>query len=325
MGGRLIKYFGVAAQGRLDASILFSIIGYRLPEFLTLILPLGFFIGLMLVFGRLYVDHEMAVLNGSGVSRHQLARLLIPMTLVYMVCQSVLMLWMTPWGLREFEKLTTTQAVRTGFDLVRPREFISSGPYTIYAGSLSEDRKNLKDIFFYQRAAKEGKPDVMILAKEATRVEVANDTANVVDLVQGRRYEIYPGQPKYTQAEFQSYRLRLENDKDVKFESSDVEALPTSKLLAKTNDPVIVALMMSVVLSEVSPRQGRYYRLIPSIFIFASLIVLMIAIKTRISKGELDIWAYPAALLVYAIAAAIFSRKQKLGPKIKKQIKRVKL
>ncbi len=57
----------------------------------------------MLVFGRLYVDHEMAVLNGSGVSRHQLARLLIPMTLVYMVCQSVLMLWMTPWGLREFD------------------------------------------------------------------------------------------------------------------------------------------------------------------------------------------------------------------------------
>ncbi len=93
----------------------------------------------------------------------------------------------------KIRKLTTTQAVRTGFDLVRPREFISSGPYTIYAGSLSEDRKNLKDIFFYQRAAKEGKPDVMILwQKEATRVEVANDTANVVDLVQGRRYEIFP-------------------------------------------------------------------------------------------------------------------------------------
>ena len=48
MGGRLIKYFGVGGTGRLDASILFSIIGYRLPEFLiTLILPLGF-IGLML-------------------------------------------------------------------------------------------------------------------------------------------------------------------------------------------------------------------------------------------------------------------------------------
>lgn len=339
MGGRLIKYFGVAAQGRLDAGILFSIIGYRLPEFLTLIFPLGFFIGLMLVFGRLYVDHEMAVLNGSGVSRHQLARMLIPLTLVFMLLQGVLMLWMSPWGLRQFEQLTTSQAVRTGFDLVRPKEFISSGPYTIYAGDLSEDRRNLKDIFFYQRAEKEGKPDVMILAKEATRVEVANDTANVVDLVQGRRYEIYPGQPKYTQAEFQSYRLRLENDKEAKFESSEVEALTTSKLWQNRNDPIvaselgwrmfvplvmIVALGLAVALSEVSPRQGRYLKLFPALLIFASLIVAMMAIKTRVSKQEIGMWAYPLVLFVYAIAAAIFSRKQKLAPKIKKQIQRVR-
>lgn len=45
---------------------------------------------------------------------------------------------------------------------------------------------------FYQRAEKADKPDVMILAKEATRVEVANETASIVDLVEGRRYEIFP-------------------------------------------------------------------------------------------------------------------------------------
>ena len=339
MGGRLIKYFGVAAQGRLDASILFSIIGYRLPEFLTLILPLGFFIGLMLVFGRLYVDHEMAVLNSSGVSRIQLGRLLIPLTVVYMAVQTVLMVWVSPWGLRQFEQLTTTQAVRTGFDLVRPKEFISSGAYTIYAGSLSDDRKNLKDIFFYQRAEKEDKPDVMILAKEATRVQMDNDTASVVDLLQGRRYEIHQGSPEYTQTEFQSYRLRLENNKEAKFESSDVEALPFSKLLHNKHDPVIsselgwrifvpfslvVALMLAIALCEVSPRQGRYLKLFPALLIFASLIVALMAVKTRASKAEVGIWAYPAVLAFYAIAAAIFSRKQKLAPKIKKQIQRVR-
>ena len=339
MGGRLIKYFGVAAQGRLDAGVLFSIIGYRMPEFLTLILPLGFFIGLMLVFGRLYVDHEMAVLNSSGVSRIRLGQLLIPLALVCLIIQGILMLWMTPWGLRQFDQLSSSQAVRTGFDLVRPKEFISSGPYTIYAGDLSEDRKNLKDIFFYQRAQKEGKPDVMILAKEATRVVMENETANVVDLIQGRRYEIYPEKAKYSQAEFQRYRLRLENDKSATFETDKVEALPSSKLWNKWNDPVIasemgwrvfgpftivIALMMAVALCEVSPRQGRYYRLIPAIFIFASLIVLLIAIRTRISRDELGVWAYPAALAVYGVAAALFSRKQKLAPKIKKQIKRVR-
>ena len=339
MGGRLIKYFGVAAQGRLDASILFSIIGYRLPEFLTLILPLGFFIGLMLVFGRLYVDHEMAVLNGSGVSRNQLARLLIPMTMVFFVVQGILMVNMAPWGIRQFEALTNEQAVRTGFDLVRPKEFISSGPYTIYAGDLSEDRKNLKDIFFYQRAEKEGKPDVIILAKEATRVEMKNDNANVVDLLEGRRYEIYPGTPRYSQAEFKNYRLRLESDKEAKFESAEVEALPITQLWENRQDPVIaselgwrvfvpfvmfVALMLANALSEVSPRQGRYLKLFPALLIFASLIVALMAVKTRISKGEMGIMVYPIILVAYGIAAALFARKQKLAPKIKKQIQRVR-
>ena len=339
MGGRLIKYFGVAAQGRLDASILFSIIGYRLPEFLTLILPLGFFIGLMLVFGRMYVDHEMAVMNGSGVSRHQLARLLIPMSLVFLVAQGCLMLWASPWGLRQYESLATSQAVRTGFDLVRPKEFISAGRYTIYAGDLSEDRRNLKDIFVYERAKSEGKPDVIILAKEATRVEMQNDTASVVDLTEGRRYEIYPNQPRYSQAEFQSYRLRLESNAEAKFESTEVEALPTSKLWSNRADPVVaselgwrifvpftilVALMLSVALSEVSPRQGRYLKLFPALLIFASLIVALMAVKTRISKGEMTVWIYPTILVIYGIAAMLFSRKQKLAPKIKKQIQRVR-
>ena len=256
-----------------------------------------------------------------------------------MAVQTVLMVWVSPWGLRQFEQLTTTQAVRTGFDLVRPKEFISSGAYTIYAGSLSDDRKNLKDIFFYQRAEKEDKPDVMILAKEATRVQMDNDTASVVDLLQGRRYEIHQGSPEYTQTEFQSYRLRLENNKEAKFESSDVEALPFAKLLQNKNDPVIsselgwrifvpftlvVALMLAIALCEVSPRQGRYLKLFPALLIFASLIVALMAVKTRASKAEIGIWAYPAVLAFYAIAAAIFSRKQKLAPKIKKQIQRVR-
>ncbi|KAF1020550.1 MAG: Lipopolysaccharide export system permease protein LptF [Acinetobacter bereziniae] len=339
MGGQLIKRFGQAAMGRVDPSILLSIIGFRLPEFLMLIFPLGFFIGLMLVFGRLYVDHEMAVLNGSGISKIQVARLLIPLTIVYLCIQSFLMVWMAPAGLRQYEQLMSTQAVRTGFDLVRPREFISSGAYTIYAGSLSEDRKNLKDIFFYQRAEKEGKPDVMILAKEATRVEIANETASVVDLVLGRRYEIYPGTPKYSQTEFKTYRLRLENNKEAKFESGEVEALSFGKLLENTDDPVIqselgwrlfvpfsmiVALMLATALCEVSPRQGRYLKLFPALLIFASLIVALMAIRTRVSKAEVGLWAYPAILLFYAIAAALFSRKQKLAPKLKKQIQRVK-
>ncbi|MEB3753308.1 LPS export ABC transporter permease LptF [Acinetobacter sp. MD2(2019)] len=331
MGGRLIKYFGIAAQGRLDAGVLFSIIGYRLPEFLTLIFPLGFFIGLMLVFGRLYIDHEMAVLNSSGLSRNRLARLLLPLTTCFLVIQLILMVWVSPWGLRQYEQLSSTQAVRTGFDLVRPKEFVGSGAYTIYASDLSEDRKNLKDIMFYQRADKEGKPNVVILAREAKRVDIPNDTASVVDLIDGRRYELYPGQPRYTLTEFKQYRLRIENNKDADVTGDQAESMRISQLWEKRSDPVVqselgwrlfvpfaivVALMLATALSEVNPRQGRYYRLLPAILIFASLIVALMAVKTRITRAELGIWAYPAILLIYAVVTLVFLRKPNLKAKL---------
>jgi lipopolysaccharide export system permease protein len=337
MGGRLIKYFGVAAQGRLDASVLFSIIGYRLPEFLTLILPLGFFIGLMLVFGRLYTDNEMAVLNSSGLSRNHLARLLIPMTAGVMAIQIALMVWVGPWGVYKFEQLTSAQAVRTGFDLVRPKEFVSSGPYTIYASDLSEDRKNLKDVIFYQRSEQDNKPDLIILAREAKRVEIPNDTANVVDLLDGRRYEIYQGQPRYSQAEFKSYRLRIENDKESSIGSSAINAVTIGKLWAKRDDSVVqselgwrvfgpwvivIALMLATALSEVNPRQGRYYKLLPAILIFASLIVLMMAVRTRVSRGDLSVWLYPIVLVAYGVITFIFLRNPNLTPRLKQKLSR---
>jgi lipopolysaccharide export system permease protein len=157
----------------------------------------------------------------------------------------------------------------------------------------------------------------------------------VVDLTEGRRYEIYPGTAKYSQAEFANYRLRLENDKEAKFESAEVEALKTSELWKNRQDPVIaselgwrvfvpfaivIALILATALSEVSPRQGRYLKLFPALLIFASLIVALMAVKTRVSKEEMGMWAYPLVLLVYAIAAALFSRKQSLAPKIRKKL-----
>ena len=87
---------------------------------------------------------------------------------------------------------------------------------------------------------------------------------------------------------------------------------------------MFVALILTVALSEVTPRQGRYLKLFPAILVFASMIVLLIAVKTRMSKGEIGMWAYPVILLFYAVAGILFSRKQKLAPKFKKQIQRVR-
>jgi len=174
LGGRLIRYFGIAAEGNLDISLLFTIIGYNLPYFLELILPLAFFIALMLVFGRLYVDQEMAVINASGVSRGKLARLITPLILALFVGEAALSIVGKPWGVRSAENVWQQQALTSAFDLIRPNEFISNGNYHLYVGSLSDDKKQLQDVILIQSQPK---------AKDSsTNNETAtNDTATDVD------------------------------------------------------------------------------------------------------------------------------------------------
>ncbi|WP_352339353.1 LPS export ABC transporter permease LptF [Psychrobacter sp. 16-MNA-CIBAN-0192] len=150
LGGRLIRYFGIAAEGNLDISLLFTIIGYNLPYFLELILPLAFFIALMLVFGRLYVDQEMAVINGSGMSRGKLARLMTPLILILFIGEAALSMVGKPWGVRSAENIWQQQALSSAFDLIRPNEFISNGNYHLYVGSLSDDKTQLQDVVLIQ-------------------------------------------------------------------------------------------------------------------------------------------------------------------------------
>ena len=331
MGGQLVRYFGIAAQGRMDVGILFELIATRLPEFLTLIIPLGFFFGLMLVFGRLYAENEMAVFNASGVSRVQLGKQLLPLTAAFLIFQMVMMMFISPWGNRQYDQLTTTQAIRSGFDLIRPKEFVSSGRYSIYAENLSSDRRSLTGIFFYQKAKSAGQEDILIMAKEARRVPTT-DGSSVVDLKQGRRYSFVPGQAKYSQAEFEAYRLRLEPQQDAKVAPQRVEAMTMQQLWQKRSNPIMaaewgwrifggwcifLALVLALPLSEVSPRQGRYHRLFPALLIFASLIVALMAVKTRITKAKIGIIGYPLVLGSYGILAWWLSQRPRLTARLK--------
>ena len=52
ISSRLVAYLASAAAGDLPAGLVFSIILFRLPGFLELILPLSFFISVLLALGR---------------------------------------------------------------------------------------------------------------------------------------------------------------------------------------------------------------------------------------------------------------------------------
>lgn len=335
LGGRLIRYFGIAAEGRLDISLLFTIIGFNLPYFLELILPLAFFIALMLVFGRLYVDQEMAVINASGVSRGRLARLMTPFIILLFVVEAWLSVVGKPWGVREAENIWQQQALTSAFDLIRPKEFISSGNYHLYVGSLSEDKKQLQDVVLIQSQDADGvdkaeQKDTITLARRATQVDTQGSGVTQLDLFQGRRYEVGADSLQYNQVGFDRYRITLTEPTRAVVTEDNIETQGIMPLwqAATSGDDVdsitamqaaqgelgyrlalpwlmIIAPMLAVPLAQVRPRQGRWLRLFPAVLLFVSCALGVISLKNAVGKGSVSVWAY-AWLIVGFMGLALY-------------------
>ncbi|WFF38720.1 LPS export ABC transporter permease LptF [Moraxella nasibovis] len=355
LGGRLIRYFGMAAEGGLDVGVLFTLIGYNLPYFLELIFPLSFFIGLMLVFGRLYADHEMAVMNASGISRGKVARLILPLVIVAFVVQCFITMAGKPWGVAKATNIWQEQSVLEVFDFITPKKFVSSGDYHLYVGEIGENREYLKDVIVIQMpkgqtpesmndianqnedAAKKAEAlaqslpsefvrvkDTLIYAKSATQVE-SDDGVVRLDLHQGRRYEVDAASKQYSQIGFERYRISLAAGKTNDLKPMKIEGWTSSELLANLNKTtpnpssseihaelgyrfslpwlIVIAAMLAPPLAQVRPRQGRWLKLIPAIFIFVANVLILISLKESIAKGKVGDWAYPVAVLLLVLFA----------------------
>ncbi len=342
LGGRLIRYFGIAAEGGLDVSLLFTIIGYNLPYFLELILPLAFFIALMLVFGRLYVDQEMAVINASGVSRGKLARLITPLIVMLFVGEAALSIVGKPWGVRSSESIWQQQALNSAFDLIRPNEFISSGNYHLYVGSLSDDKTQLQDVVLIQteprdqssttlssttditenaelteqlslddmpdplivRATQSTTKDTITLAKRAEQVKNSASGTTQLDLFQGQRYEVGAGSLKYNQVGFERYRITLTE--------STKEVVTEDNIETQAIGPLWQAATGSMAVNTSEARlaaQGElgYRFALPWLMIIAPMLAVPLA-QVRPRQGR---WLrlFPAILLFVSCALGIISLK----------------
>lgn len=370
LGGRLIRYFGMAAEGGLGVNVLFSLIGYNLPYFLELILPLSFFIALMLVFGRMYSDHEMAVINSSGISRGRLARLLAPLVIALMLFEGWIALAAKPWGMERATNIWTEQSMTQVFDLIRPKEFISSGDYHLYVGEVGARRESLQDVIVVQMNTKKGmiqapksenyneldkadaaaleqipdeyksQKDSLIFAKSATQV-ATTDGSIQLDLHQGRRYEVDPMSQRYSQIGFERYRITLAAGAMPDAQAMRIEGISTPSLygiiagdVARENINeayaelgyrlslpwlILLAVMLAVPLSYVRPRQGRWLKLIPAIFIYVASVMLVISLKDVVAKGRVSVYLYPVAVVVVAIFALYLNYHERLMNRLRLQ------
>ncbi|ELA09496.1 permease YjgP/YjgQ [Moraxella macacae 0408225] len=308
LGGRLIRYFGMVAEGQLNIGFLFNLMIYNLPSFLELILPLSFFVALMLVLGRMYVEHEMSVLFSSGQSRGRITGLMLPLILLLFLLEAGISLWAKPYGVAKTEKIWQTQSLNNAFDLVKPKTFINSGNYHVYVDSMDKNTRTLNDIYIVQKAPKTATKDVIITAKQAKQsLGYANDSFTRLVLLSGKRYEIDTDNRIYNQTHFERYQISIAKPNRADQQTENVIAQSTKQLLANWQKStvqaelgyrfslpflIVIASMLATPLAQVEPRQGRWLRLLPAILVFVAVAVSVISLKTGVSKQKFSVAAY---------------------------------
>jgi lipopolysaccharide export system permease protein len=325
VGGRFIGYLAQAATGEISADAVFKVLALRLPEFLQMILPLALFIAILLVFGRMYVDNEMAALRAGGVGPFRDARAI----LVPVICMTILMalfsMWISPAGDLEAKRVFNAQASRSVLELLTPGRFLVRGDKntyrSTYAGGVDRKAGELKDIFITETRYGDDRDSTRVLTVWADKGHVVTDENGLDYLVlnQGEQYQGKPGDANYMVMHFNQARVRIDKRQDAA-RPPRVRGWPVAELLSSTRPDAIaewqwrLALIiltplmafLAVPMAKVNPRQGRFNRLIPALLAYLFYFGMIMTMRSWIAdynKGALPIhlnliWVHLVALLV---------------------------
>ncbi|WP_415882267.1 LPS export ABC transporter permease LptF [Neptuniibacter sp. QD34_54] len=324
MSGRFVRYLSKAAAGELDPSVLFAIMGYRLPGFLELILPLGLFLGFLLGYGRLYLESEMTVLEACGMSQKRLVAYSMGPALLVAVVVGVLSVFVSPYGASETNKIFDEQESRSELESLVPGRFQKNqnSARVTYTDSVNENGE-LGLVFMADRNQSTKRLQITLAESGSMLTDTERDQRFLV-LEDGYRYEGVPGKADYTELGFKRYGSEVER-KNQEIRYDKVEALPTS-VLWDSDEPkhraqlnwrlslpvlAIVVTLLAVPLSRVNPRQGRFARLVPSIIIYLLYLTILSNMTSKVSDDEaapIAIWMVHFVFALFALNMIVFGR-----------------
>lgn len=151
MGQRFVLYLGDAAQGNIGSDLVLSLLLFQLPVFISYLLPLSFFIGLLIALGNLYANHEMTILSATGFSQNQLFKTFLPLAIIITVVSGYLTLFQVPHAVAAQQAMILAQQQKGDLSLLREGRFqqSSDGKTIIYVERMPK-HDELERVFFAQ-------------------------------------------------------------------------------------------------------------------------------------------------------------------------------
>jgi len=321
---RFVKYLASAAAGNLDTDVVFQLILYRIPDYLQLILPLGLFVALLLVYGRLYLDNEMRVLYAAGLSRFRILKFVFIPVLLVTVLVAIISLWISPQAWTKVEVIYHQQDMRSELDSLKAGQFqpFRDNHGVIYTETISSDTTTedhavgtgaqppqsvMGNVYIFQqeesqRDGETQRGDVVIVAKSGK--QIIDERGRYLILEQGYRLRDLKNENRFERVEFARYGQKIESRSQTDTPNLPTDTVPTSLLLNSDRRDyqaawqwrisvvllVPIVALIAVALGKADPRQGRYFKILPAILLYLLYLILLNVARDQLNAGRLPIF-----------------------------------
>lgn len=302
LSNQFVRLLAGAASGKYPSELVWPLLCLNVPYLAGMLLPLSFFLAVLLSYGRLHAEHELTVMTACGLSLRKLLRLTFYPAIVFTLLCAAIFLWLSPWGLEQtyvLQQNATEKMVQQPFE---PGKFhqLSGGGRIIFIDD-SEIDSSIGRVFLAQQGEL-GAPLELLVAQSGRFVNDAQSGSDYLLLDQGFRYVASPGQSAAQLIEFAQYGMKVQN-KPATPKKRKIKALPTLSLLAhdgilqqaelqwRISMPLSLLILawIAVPLSRVQPRQGKFAKFLPGISIYFSYFILLSVARNLVESEKLPI------------------------------------
>jgi lipopolysaccharide export system permease protein len=288
VGSRFVGYFEKAAEGLMDPSIIFSVIFLRFPDFITLLIPLSFFLGILISISRLYGEREIYGYISVGLSQLDLVKFLAPQAFIYFSITLMLSLYVAPYTKALSQEIMSIDSFEEQIESMKPDKIYSfeDGRAFIYAKAINDNV--LEDVKMF-RTDENGSN---LIIAEQLRVNKINRQLEL-DFKSGVFYKGIFSEQRQVISSFENFISPIERDVD------RVSGLSMSKIFDYSAESekanfqwnisipatLIILLFLGVYMGAVKPRQGRFSVILPGMLIYIAYLSLLILARESLSTN----------------------------------------
>ena len=341
ISNKFVRVLDDASEGGIPGHLVMTFIGLKIPDLAGMILPLSFFLGVLLAYGRIYAENEMTVLHACGVSEWYVVRVTLILGVVTAIITGMFTLYLSPMATEYEYQIKEQIAADSGLSSLIAGRFQTTGnkKAVVFIHEKNRDDNTFEKVFVAQLPDKEKSnrsviDSSVVYAQNGQVVEDDSGTQRLI-LSEGTRYQNDIENKQFRQVAFDKYYIQIQDQK-VAHKRRKLSAIPSSELFNEKTPEAsaesqwriafplacIIMTLVAVPLSVVNPRQGKFGKMLPAILLFLSYFLLLTAIRSGIEKGTVPqlIGLWPVHLIVLILGFSLLVKGRKSGRKLKSML-----